>query len=277
MLGLADLLDRRPEKLSGGQRQRVAMGRAIVRKPQVFLMDEPLSNLDAKLRQHMREELLLLQRDLSTTTLYVTHDQAEAMTLGHRILVLRDGVIQQLGRPKDVFAMPANLFVATFVGSPAMNLLVGTLYSDGTGAAVRAGEQTVPLDEVELARQPSAKGSDGRAVVLGIRPEALGRGSAAEGRSLAGRVDTVEELGSDTFVRVLLTGVPPLHSSVRVLTGVGLDDGDGADLGRMTDGRQPIIGRFDPSVEYKAGESVTLALRRGTMCLFDAETGLCLE
>ncbi len=277
MLGLADLLDRRPEKLSGGQRQRVAMGRAIVRKPQVFLMDEPLSNLDAKLRQHMREELFLLQRDLSTTTLYVTHDQAEAMTLGHRIVVLRDGIIQQLGRPKDVFAMPANLFVATFVGSPAMNLLAGTLYSDGPGTAVRAGEQTVPLDDVELARQPSAKGSDGRAVVLGIRPETLGRGSAAEGRSLAGRVDTVEELGSDTFVRVLLTGVSPLQSSVRALTGVGADDSDVADLGRMTDHRQPIIGRFDPSVEYKPGESVTLALRRGAMCLFDAETGLCLE
>jgi multiple sugar transport system ATP-binding protein len=277
MLGLADLLDRRPEKLSGGQRQRVAMGRAIVRKPQVFLMDEPLSNLDAKLRQHMREELLHLQRDLSTTTLYVTHDQAEAMTLGHRIVVLRDGVLQQLGRPKDVFAMPANLFVATFVGSPAMNLLSGTLSSDGAGTVVRAGEQTVPLDDAELARQPSAKGTDGRPVVLGIRPEALSRGSAAEGRSLAGWVDTVEELGSDTFVRVLLTGVPPLPSSVRALTGVGADDSDVADLGRMTDGRQPIIGRFDPSVEYKASESVTLALRRGAVCLFDAETGLWLE
>jgi multiple sugar transport system ATP-binding protein len=277
MLGLADLLDRRPEKLSGGQRQRVAMGRAIVRKPQVFLMDEPLSNLDAKLRQHMREELLHLQRDLSTTTLYVTHDQAEAMTLGHRIVVLRDGVLQQLGRPKDVFAMPANLFVATFVGSPAMNLLSGTLSSDGAGTVVRAGEQTVPLDDAELARQPSAKGTDGRPVVLGIRPEALSRGSAAEGRSLAGWVDTVEELGSDTFVRVLLTGVPPLPSSVRALTGVGADDSDVADLGRMTDGRQPIIGRFDPSVEYKASESVTLALRRGAVCLFDEETGLWLE
>jgi multiple sugar transport system ATP-binding protein len=277
MLGLADLLDRRPEKLSGGQRQRVAMGRAIVRKPQVFLMDEPLSNLDAKLRQHMREELLHLQRDLSTTTLYVTHDQAEAMTLGHRIVVLRDGVLQQLGRPKDVFAMPANLFVATFVGSPAMNLLSGTLSSDGACTVVRAGEQAVPLDDAELARQPSAKGTDGRPVVLGIRPEALSRGPAAEGRSLAGWVDTVEELGSDTFVRVLLTGVPPLPSSVRALTGAGADDSDVADMGRMTDGRQPIIGRFDPSVEYKASESVTLALRRGAVCLFDAETGLWLE
>ena len=277
MLGLADLLDRRPDKLSGGQRQRVAMGRAIVRKPQVFLMDEPLSNLDAKLRQHMREELLHLQRDLSTTTLYVTHDQAEAMTLGHRIVVLRDGVLQQLGRPKDVFAMPANLFVATFVGSPAMNLLSGTLSSDGAGTVVRAGEQTVPLDDAELARQPSAKGTDGRPVVLGIRPEALSRGPAAEGRSLAGWVDTVEELGSDTFVRVLLTAVPPLPSSVRALTGVGADDSDGGDLGRMTDGRQPIIGRFDPSVEYKPSESVTLALRRGAVCLFDAETGLWLK
>ncbi len=277
MLGLADLLDRRPEKLSGGQRQRVAMGRAIVRKPQVFLMDEPLSNLDAKLRQHMREELLHLQRDLSTTTLYVTHDQAEAMTLGHRIVVLRDGILQQLGRPKDVFAAPANLFVATFVGSPAMNLLSGTLSSDGASTVVQVGGQTVPLDDVELARQPSAKGGDGRAVAVGIRPEALSRGPAAEGRSLAGWVDTVEELGSDTFVRVLLTGVPPLPGPVRALTGVGGDDSDVADLGRMTDGRQPIIGRFDPSVEYKTDESVTLALRRGAVSLFDAKTGLWLE
>ncbi len=186
LLGLEEYLERKPAQLSGGQRQRVAMGRAIVRVPSVFLMDEPLSNLDAKLRVQMRADIATLQSDFGVTTVYVTHDQAEAMTLGHRVAVLKDGRLQQCAEPRKLYEHPANVFVAGFVGSPAMNLLTVPLGSNGS---VSVGGVHVPL--------PRGAGANGRsAVVLGFRPEALELGT----EGVAAQVEVVEELGADAFV-----------------------------------------------------------------------------
>ena len=185
MLGLEDYLERKPGQLSGGQRQRVAMGRAIVRLPKVFLMDEPLSNLDAKLRVQMRADIAALQADFAVTTVYVTHDQSEAMTLGHRVAVLRDGRLQQVGPPRELYDRPANTFVAGFIGSPAMNLCTVPLGSNG---GVRFGGEDVPL--------PAGAANGRRSFVLGLRPESLEL--ASEG--VPARVEVVEELGADAFV-----------------------------------------------------------------------------
>jgi multiple sugar transport system ATP-binding protein len=193
LLGLEELLSRKPAQLSGGQRQRVAMGRAIVREPQVFLLDEPLSNLDAKLRTQTRTEIAALQRRLGVTTAYVTHDQVEAMTMGDRVAVLRDGLLQQVGTPRDLYAAPCNTFVASFIGSPAMNLRPAVI-RDGT---VRVGDRAVG----ELAPGGAADGE----VVLGVRPEACTLG----GDGLALHVDLVEELGADAYVFGRLAGDGP--------------------------------------------------------------------
>jgi multiple sugar transport system ATP-binding protein len=174
LLDLEALLDRRPAALSGGQRQRVAMGRALVREPLVFLMDEPLSNLDAKLRVQMRREIVSLQERLRTTTLYVTHDQIEAMTMGDRLAVLHEGRLQQVGTPGTIYDQPANLFVATFIGSPSMNLLECLLEDAGDGAlGFRFGEKLIRLGDSVLARQPALRERKGDRVVVGIRPEAF--------------------------------------------------------------------------------------------------------
>ncbi|NEM05845.1 ABC transporter ATP-binding protein [Geodermatophilus normandii] len=186
MLDLGDHLDRKPRALSGGQRQRVAMGRAIVRKPQAFLMDEPLSNLDAKLRVQTRTQIAQLQRRLGVTTVYVTHDQTEAMTMGDRVAVLKDGLLMQVGRPRELYDRPRNLFVAGFIGSPAMNLFPLPV----TDGGVRLGEQVVPVAREALGRAGAAE------VVLGVRPEDLEVG----GGGLALEVDVVEELGADAYV-----------------------------------------------------------------------------
>ena len=191
ILGLTTLLERFPRQLSGGQRQRVAMGRAIVRDPQVFLYDEPLSNLDAKWRVAMRTELKELHQRLKTTSIYVTHDQIEAMTMGDQIVVMRDGHIEQTGNPLQLYDHPANLFVAGFIGSPAMNLLPGTLRRNGGGAEVEFADGTrVPAPR-------SAGGTDGQSVVFGTRPEHL---SLANGSGIAAEVVVIEPTGADTFV-----------------------------------------------------------------------------
>ena len=186
MLGMAELLDRRPKALSGGQRQRVAMGRAIVRSPKVFLMDEPLSNLDAKLRVQTRTQIAQLQRRIGTTTVYVTHDQVEAMTMGDRVAVLKDGLLQQCATPREMYDRPANLFVAGFLGSPSMNLMTLTVIDGG----VQFGQHAIPLERSAI----SQAGSD--SVVLGIRPENLQISTSG----LAMNVDVVEELGADAYV-----------------------------------------------------------------------------
>jgi multiple sugar transport system ATP-binding protein len=178
ILGLEDMLQRRPAQLSGGQRQRVAMGRAIVREPKAFLMDEPLSNLDAKLRVQMRAEIARIQHTLQVTTLYVTHDQVEAMTMGHRVAVMRSGVLQQVDTPQRLYDFPGNLFVASFVGSPAMNLLEVALERQGGGLVCRSGEVEVELPADIAARRPQLEQYVGRTLALGIRPEALSESTA---------------------------------------------------------------------------------------------------
>jgi multiple sugar transport system ATP-binding protein len=194
ILGLNDLLQRFPRQLSGGQRQRVAMGRAIVRDPQVFLYDEPLSNLDAKLRVAMRTELKELHQRLKTTSIYVTHDQIEAMTMGDQIVVMKDGRIEQTGSPLQLYDTPANLFVAGFIGSPAMNFLPGTLRRTAARASVELGDGT------QLAAPPGSGGSDGQPVIFGTRPEHLALSSAGQSGGIPTQVAVVEPTGADTFV-----------------------------------------------------------------------------
>jgi multiple sugar transport system ATP-binding protein len=212
LLQLDEVLDRRPSQLSGGQRQRVAMGRALVREPQAFLMDEPLSNLDAKLRVEMRAEIARLQRTLEVTTLYVTHDQVEAMTMGTRVAVLDKGRLQQVDTPQRIYDAPRNLFVATFMGSPAMNLLPGTLVRDGDdGLVLDLGAQRLPVDAALRAAHPGLASLVGQRVIVGVRPEAFDDASLAPDvpgdRVLEATVDLVESLGNELMVHVALTGI----------------------------------------------------------------------
>ncbi|HEV7758168.1 MAG TPA: sn-glycerol-3-phosphate ABC transporter ATP-binding protein UgpC, partial [Acidimicrobiales bacterium] len=217
LLQLDEVLDRRPSQLSGGQRQRVAMGRALVREPQAFLMDEPLSNLDAKLRVEMRAEIARLQRTLGVTTLYVTHDQVEAMTMGTRVAVLDKGRLQQVDTPQRIYDAPRNLFVATFMGSPAMNLLPGTLVRDGDdGLVLDLGAQRLPVDAALRAAHPGLVSLVGQRVIVGVRPEAFDDASLAPDvpgdRVLEATVDLVESLGNELMVHVALTGVTGAES-----------------------------------------------------------------
>jgi multiple sugar transport system ATP-binding protein len=238
LLGLTPLLDRKPGQLSGGERQRTAMGRAIVRNPQVFLMDEPLSNLDAKLRVRMRVEIAALQRKLGVTMLYVTHDQVEAMTMGQRVAVLHDGRLQQCGPPRELYNHPANLFVAGFIGSPAMNLLPGRLNGDGI-AQVCGNGVALPREVVAAA---SARGL--REVIVGLRPESLELDPAAAG--IGAEVQVVEELGADAYAFCVA------HS-----------DGEETKLIARTDWRRPP----------DRGARVSLVPRPGEAHVFDPSTG----
>jgi len=236
VLQLGPLLKRRPSDLSGGQRQRVAIGRALVRDVDVFLFDEPLSNLDAKLRAELRVEIKRLHQRLGNTMIYVTHDQVEAMTLADRIAVMRDGVIQQLGTPAEIYHQPANLFVAGFIGSPPMNFIQGVLRHDASGPNLEVGGKRLPLDGIAAA----SMGSDGRSVVLGVRPEQLTL--RTEGGSLTATVNVVEPMGADTVVWLNWNGL-----------------GLGARL----------VGDF----AGKASESIGFDLDLSRASLFDAETG----
>jgi len=200
VLGLEEVLRKRPRHLSGGQRQRVAMGRAIVREPQAFLMDEPLSNLDAKLRVQVRAEIARIQRDLGVTTIYVTHDQSEAVTLGDRVCVLRDGVLQQVDRPQELYDRPANLFVAGFIGSPAMNLVEADLAEDGGVVVARFGPHELKVPPATLAARPTLRSYVGRNVVLGIRPEDIGHVAPVDGAALDVTVDIREDMGAEIFL-----------------------------------------------------------------------------
>jgi multiple sugar transport system ATP-binding protein len=260
LLGLDDLLDRRPAALSGGQRQRVAMGRAIVREPKAFLMDEPLSNLDAKLRVSMRAQLAALHSRLATTTIYVTHDQIEAMTLGQRVAVMRDGRIQQVDTPQELYARPANLFVAAFIGSPAMNLVEAEI---GEGR-LRFGGHTIPLPEGGAA--PS-----GRAIV-GIRPEAFQDGALADASlpRLDVSVEVVEELGADTHVLFTVDAPRVEVSEVRAAAG-DEDTALAAVEGSL------FTARVDPETSARPGAPLRLAVDPARFHYFDPETGLRRE
>jgi multiple sugar transport system ATP-binding protein len=276
ILGLASHLDQKPGQLSGGQRQRVAMGRAIVREPRLFLMDEPLSNLDAKLRVQMRAQILELQQRLGVTTMYVTHDQSEAMTLGDRVAVLRDGVLLQLGSPENVYQRPVNVFVASFLGSPAMNLLPGRVdLLDGV-ATVRLGRQRLVLDADERDAYSAVGHGEGSDVIVGLRPEAL---SAADGehppRVLRGDVALTESLGSDVLVHARLHDVPALSFDVRRLA-LEAEDATEAVEGVAAE-TSTIIGRFPATARVGRGDPVTLAVGPGALALFDPRTGAALR
>ena len=268
LLGLTEVLDRKPKQLSGGQRQRVAMGRALVREPKVFLMDEPLSNLDAKLRVHMRSEIGLLQRRLGATMIYVTHDQVEAMTMGDRVAVMRDGKVLQVGTPKEVYNEPVNAFVAAFVGSPAMNLVEATISNNGDGLWVHLGSQRLRLDTDTYGRHPSLRelAADGLAITVGIRPEHLEDArliTADPSCTLKAKIDIVEELGSQTMVHFGVDAKPVLAEGRSDLaTGTPL----GADF----------VGTFDPSTSVNDGDTIDIAVDMTQLHFFDSRTGVSL-
>jgi multiple sugar transport system ATP-binding protein len=261
ILDLSDALDRKPAQLSGGQRQRVAMGRAIVRQPKAFLMDEPLSNLDAKLRVQMRGEIARLQRRLGTTTVYVTHDQTEAMTLGDRVVVMRGGVVQQIGTPDELYERPANLFVAGFIGSPSMNFFPATLTATGL---------RLPFGEV-LLTQPVlnvlAAHSD---VIVGVRPEHLQDAALIDAYqrisavSFEVKVDMVESLGADKYVYFTTEG-SAVHSEQ-------LSDVDD----EPTSGEREIVARVPAASKASKGKTLELAFDTAQLAVFDADTGVNL-
>ena len=250
ILDLTEYLDRKPKALSGGQRQRVAMGRAIVRQPQVFLMDEPLSNLDAKLRVQTRTQIASLQRRLGVTTVYVTHDQTEALTMGDRIAVLKDGLLQQVGTPREMYDSPKNVFVAGFIGSPAMNLGTFTV-SDGVA---QIGKARIPLSREAAA---GLTADDKGKVTLGFRPEALDIVSETDPAALEVQVNIVEELGSDAYVYGTLKG-----------------DLAGADLSSAAAGDHEVIVRINPRTAPAKGERIHVSIRQGQEHVFAPSTGL---
>jgi multiple sugar transport system ATP-binding protein len=262
MLGLDELMDRRPAALSGGQRQRVAMGRALVREPRAFLMDEPLSNLDAKLRTSMRGELARLHERLPTTTIYVTHDQVEAMTLGQRVAVMRDGVVQQCDVPQRLFDRPANLFVGAFIGSPAMNLVEASL----EGRTIRFGSHAFEL--------PGSSELGAREVVLGIRPTSF---AVADERCdpswprIGADVDVVEQLGAESNLLFTVDAPPVLTDAVRQAIG----GESGSDEGRLLadDRRARFTARITGRPPGWAGERVELAIDPAQLHLFDPDGG----
>jgi multiple sugar transport system ATP-binding protein len=268
ILGLTEWLDRKPGQLSGGQRQRVAMGRAIVREPSVFLMDEPLSNLDAKLRVQMRAEVQRIQRRINVATLYVTHDQIEAMTMGDRVAVMRSGVLQQVDHPQVLYDHPINLFVAAFIGSPAMNLYEASMTDDAS--AVRIGSQELALPAADRDTHSGLARYGGKKIIVGVRPEHLpaanGNAAAAESAesALVGNVDLVEALGSELMVHFTI------DARTVVAEGAASDDADAT--ARAGEG----VARVDPSVKVKVGDRITFAVNTSGLQFFDPETDLAI-
>ncbi|MDO8188334.1 sn-glycerol-3-phosphate ABC transporter ATP-binding protein UgpC [Conexibacter sp. JD483] len=263
MLEISDLLDRRPRALSGGQRQRVAMGRAIVREPQAFLMDEPLSNLDAKLRVTMRAELIKLHRAVSTTTVYVTHDQVEAMTLGDRVALMRDGRIEQCGSPRDLFERPANAFVAAFIGLPPMNLVEAPV----EGERARLGAAAIAVPPQVRARLAEPR------VVVGLRPSAFRHAAPADDAALAADVDLVEDMGTDVHVFFAVPGLrPALPGLVRAVDELS---GPGADA--AVEPSVECVARLGAGRPPRAGDRLTLAIDPGDVHFFDPSTGAALR
>ena len=278
VLGLEQYLDRKPRALSGGQRQRVAMGRAIVREPAAFLMDEPLSNLDAKLRVQTRAEIKKLQDDLGTTTLYVTHDQVEAMTMGDRVAVMRKGELQQVAEPQELYDRPVNLFVGGFIGSPAMNLVEATLERDSDGGLVAvAGSQRITLGSETLAARPGLKNYEGRAVVLGIRPEDLEDAElepdTTDARVIDGEVELTEALGSEIMGHFTIDATPAITDEVRELQKDVGAEGLGTPQ-QEEGGRTIMVGRFGARSRARKGEKIRVAVDTRALHFFDPETGL---
>jgi len=277
LLELEEQLPRRPRQLSGGQRQRVAMGRAIVREPRAFLMDEPLSNLDAKLRTQMRAEISLLHKELGVTTIYVTHDQVEAMTLGERVAVMRKGELQQVAPPQELYDRPANLFVAGFIGSPSMNFVQATVEAVDGGLGIGFGKERVAVDDRELAEHPSLREHVGKQVIVGIRPEHLEDAAlAADGRPdrrVHGLVRLKEALGSEIVVHFQIEAVPAVSPELSELEEVDesalLDQLDHQRRMRRT----AFVGRFGVATGVVEDEPAEIAVASGALRFFDPETG----
>ena len=271
ILGIAEYLDRKPRALSGGQRQRVAMGRAIVRQPKAFLMDEPLSNLDAKLRVQMRSEVLRLQKDLGATTVYVTHDQVEAMTMGDRVAVMRRGLLQQVASPQELYDSPVNLFVAGFIGSPAMNLVEAGLERRGGEVVARfAGVELVIPAEL-VARRPRVAERVGGSVILGVRPEDLEdvgvAGFAPDASFLTVEAELVEKLGAEALIHFTLDAPPVLTSDTSDLA---------LDTAPLERSRAGFVARVSPRSKAEKGATVTLAVDVSRLHVFDPEAGVAL-
>ncbi|MGA7836319.1 MAG: sn-glycerol-3-phosphate ABC transporter ATP-binding protein UgpC [Acidimicrobiales bacterium] len=269
MLGLTQYLNRRPGQLSGGQRQRVAMGRAIVRSPSVFLMDEPLSNLDAKLRVQMRTEVRRIQQRIGVATLYVTHDQTEAMTMGDRVAVMRAGHLQQCDRPNDLYSKPKNLFVAAFIGSPAMNLFEATMSDDGS--SLKLGSQTLSLGEA-VNHRPGLARYRGKSVVIGIRAEDLpiAEGELRNGPVLEGRVEAVEALGSELLVHFSI-------DATRVSPDMSVEESDDFVPTVPLDIVGEGIARVQPRASVTAGEKAAFAIFSDRLHFFDPNTQVAIE
>ncbi len=269
ILELTSYLDRKPGQLSGGQRQRVAMGRAIVREPAAFLMDEPLSNLDAKLRVQMRAEIAALQRSLGVTTFYVTHDQVEAMTMGDRVAVIKDGVLQQVDTPQNLYDFPVNVFVAAFIGSPSMNLFDATLSVTGDSASLSLGSHQLTLGSEVLNSRPALRGYDGKHVVVGIRPEDLEDATVvshiSDGQQLSVPIKLIEALGSELMV----------HFSIDAPT-VDSGDPDALDT-QPVEGQANAVGRFSPRSTVKSGDTATVAVATENLHFFDIDTRLAIR
>ncbi len=267
LLELGDYLGRKPGKLSGGQRQRVAMGRALVRSPKAYLMDEPLSNLDARLRGQMRAEIARLQKMTGVTTVYVTHDQVEAMTMGDRVAVMNKGVLQQLAKPRELYDAPANLFVAGFIGSPPMNMLSGQIGSVDGAPTLLLGEMAIPLDAAALAARPALASLLGRSIIAGIRPEAFQVAPDAPGEPgrICGTVAFVEDLGASLLVHV------DLDAGAVVASGIESESGD-----EMTSARTRLRAVLDGTLGIKGGTRIGLTVEPARIHVFDAASELAI-
>jgi multiple sugar transport system ATP-binding protein len=275
ILGIDELLDRRPKALSGGQRQRVAMGRAIVREPQAFLMDEPLSNLDAKLRVQMRAEIRRIQTSLGVTTIFVTHDQTEAMTMGDRVAVLKKGRLQQVDTPQAMYDNPTNLFVAGFIGSPAMNMVEANLGREDGRLVLAFGSTRLELDPAFVTQRPALGKYEGRRVVLGIRPEGLEderfADDAPRGRRLQATIELRESLGSEILVHFNVDAPPVLTEDTRELA---REREEAEELEeRVEDRVSPFVAKVDPRTEAKVGDTVQLVVDTSRLHLFDPDDG----
>jgi multiple sugar transport system ATP-binding protein len=279
ILGLDQLLDKKPRELSGGQRQRVAMGRAIVREPQAFLMDEPLSNLDAKLRVQMRAEISAIQRNLGVTTIYVTHDQVEAMTMGDRVAVMRKGELQQVAEPEELYEQPVNVFVAGFIGSPAMNLLEARLERSNGSLEAVLGDQRIALGQELLDARPALQAFEGREVIMGIRPEELEDADlvsdAPQDRRLKGRLELREALGSEIVAHVVVEGRQAVTEDVRELAAdIGEEPAGGARTLATEENEATVVARFGSRSGAHEGTPVEMAVDTRGLHFFDPETSL---
>jgi multiple sugar transport system ATP-binding protein len=273
VLGLEDVLRKRPRTLSGGQRQRVAMGRAIVREPQAFLMDEPLSNLDAKLRVEMRAEIARIQRDLGVTTIYVTHDQVEAMTLGDRVAVMRAGVLQQFDVPQVLYDRPRNLFVAEFIGSPAMNLVGADIVREDGGLRAKFGEHSLEISDAMLTARPALVRFESKPLILGIRPEDIEDASivgASENGGISAAVDIREDMGSEVFVHFGSGGRPVLGEDIAAT--LSAEAIEATEEVALREG-SIFVARLDRHTRAQEGEKIELTVDTDRLHFFDPATG----